>query len=65
MTDSRQTKINVHSLVFRKFKLPLDLLRLAEPEALVRIWRIARHAADVTGVGFLKLTYLCRRASEL
>ena len=34
----------------RKFKLPLDNLRLAEPEALADFWRIVRRAADVTGI---------------
>jgi hypothetical protein len=47
---SRSTTLNARSLMHRKFKLPLDHLRLAEPGALAQIWRIVRRAADVTGV---------------
>jgi hypothetical protein len=52
VTISRQTAINARALVYRKFKLPLDHQRLADPKALEEIWRIVRRAADVTGVGF-------------
>jgi hypothetical protein len=48
--SSRHTTLNARSLMHRKFKLPLDNLRLAEPEALVDFWRIVRRAADVTGI---------------
>jgi hypothetical protein len=51
VTGSRHTTLNARSLIRRKFKLPLDHLRLAEPEALAEIWSIVRRAADVTGVG--------------
>ena len=50
MTGSRQ-KLSMRALTHRKFKLPLDQLRLADPEALPEIWCIVRRAADVTGVG--------------
>ena len=51
MTISRQTALNARSLIYRKFKLPLDHWHLADPQALAEFWRIARRAADVTGVG--------------
>ena len=51
MTGSRHTTLNARSLIRRKFKLPLDLLRLADPETLAEIWCFVRRAADVTGVG--------------
>lgn len=51
MTGSRHTTLNARSLIRRKFKLPLDLLRLADLEALAEIWCFVRRAANVTGVG--------------
>jgi hypothetical protein len=52
VTISRQTTINARGLVYRKFKLPLDQRRLADPKAFGEILRIVRRAADLTGVGF-------------
>jgi hypothetical protein len=51
VTGSRHTTLNARSLMHRKFKLPLDHLRLADAEALAEIWCIVCRAADVTGVG--------------
>jgi hypothetical protein len=58
VTSSRHETFNARSLVHRKFKLPLDPLRLAEPEALAEILCIVRRAADVTGVGLSELNSL-------
>ncbi len=52
MSISRQTAINVRALLYRKFKLPLDHWRLADPQTFEEIRRIVRRVADVTGVGF-------------
>src|ERR1700730_7079930 len=50
VTISRQTAVNTHSLIYRKFKLPLDHWRLTDPKALAEFSRTARRAADITGV---------------
>jgi hypothetical protein len=51
VTGSQDTTLNARSLMYRKFKLPLDHSRLADPETLAEMWCIVRRAADVTGVG--------------
>jgi hypothetical protein len=38
-------------MYYKKFKLPLDRRRLADPKGLAEIWDIVRRAADVTDVG--------------
>jgi hypothetical protein len=50
VTISRQTAINTRSLIYRKFKLPLDHWRLTDPKAPAEFARTARRAADVIGV---------------
>src|SRR5215831_3872151 len=50
VTISRQTAINTPSLIYRKFKLPLDHRRLTDPKAPAEFSRTARRAADVIGV---------------
>jgi hypothetical protein len=50
VTISRQTALNARSLVYRKFKLPLDQWRLTDPAALAEFSRIVRRTADITGV---------------
>jgi len=47
---SRQTAVNTRSLIYRKFKLPLDYWRLTDPKALAEFSRTARRAADITGI---------------
>ena len=50
MTISRQTAVNTRSLIYRKFKLPLDHWRLTDPKSLAEFSLTARRAADITGI---------------
>jgi hypothetical protein len=47
---ARRTADMTDSLVYRKFKLPLDPSRLTDPKALARLRTAVHHAADITGV---------------
>jgi hypothetical protein len=42
------------SLIYRKFKLPLNYSRLTEPKALAEFWSIAHGAADSIGAALSK-----------
>ena len=50
MSIARRTADMTDSLVYRKFKLPLDPSRLTDPKALARFRTAVHHAADITGV---------------